>query len=374
MNIYRDGSLLTKSSTAVGTYNYIPNTSKKLKVGFNEYGTRYLDGSIDEVGMWDVELDAANVSAIYNSGAPMNIKSDSGNYDEAANCISYWKMGDGNNDDISTIEDQIGLGDLTPTNMESSDIQTVSAPTTFTNTKSILFDGVDEYLDVSDHNDFTPTSSGFSIVFWVKFSDATSSTIISKGWPGLASNSGEWTVDTTAGNKMKFFAGYGSSGWSTATYDTSIAGDEGEWHHWAVTYDGGGNVSGVSMYRDGSSLTLSTTNSTITDTNTTMPVDIGTVNFANIFNTNYMDGNLDEIAVYKTELSSANITKIYDSGVPFDLRRNQGNYNSSIDLVGYWRMGDDTSDSNTTIYDQTGNNHDATGNNLESGDLEEDTP
>ena len=87
-----------------------------------------------------------------------------------------------------------------------------------------------------------------------------------------------------------------------------------------------------------------------------------------------MDGNLDEVGIFSKVLPSQDISGIYNDGDPIDLRRNQGNYNSSIDLVGYWRMGDDTSDSNTTIYDQTGNNHDATGNNLESGDLEEDTP
>ena len=54
-----------------------------------------MNGNIDEVAIWDVALDADAVSAIYNSGTPIALDSDSGNYDNSANLQGWWRMGDG---------------------------------------------------------------------------------------------------------------------------------------------------------------------------------------------------------------------------------------------------------------------------------------
>lgn len=49
----------------------------------------------DEYGIWNSALDADNVAAIYNSGNPINLLVNSGNYDESSALQAYWKFGDG---------------------------------------------------------------------------------------------------------------------------------------------------------------------------------------------------------------------------------------------------------------------------------------
>ena len=82
-----------------------------------------MNGGIDEVSIWkDIILDADAVTQLYNSGAPIDLSADSGNYDNSGDLTYWWRMGDG--DTYPTIEDNEGSNDLTMTNMISGDIET----------------------------------------------------------------------------------------------------------------------------------------------------------------------------------------------------------------------------------------------------------
>ena len=61
---------------------------------------------------------------------------------------------------------------------------------------------------------------------------------------------------------------------------------------------------------------------------------------------------MDEIALFNSELSSSDVTSIYNSGGPDDL--------ASLSPVGWWRMGDNNSGSGTTITDQGSGGNDGT--------------
>lgn len=50
-------------------------------------------------------------------------------------------------------------------------------------------------------------------------------------------------------------------------------------------------------------------------------------------------GKIDEVAIWATSLSETSVTAIYNSGKPFDLNYDRGNYTNSSNLHGYWRMG-----------------------------------
>ena len=62
----------------------------------------------------------AAIVQLYNSGAPIDLSADSGNYDNSGDLDYWWRMGDG--DTFATIEDNEGSVDLTMTNMASDDI------------------------------------------------------------------------------------------------------------------------------------------------------------------------------------------------------------------------------------------------------------
>tara|TARA_Y100000114_G_scaffold141183_1_gene146728 strand:- start:281 stop:1393 length:1113 start_codon:yes stop_codon:yes gene_type:complete len=58
------------------------------------------DGTIlEEIGIFNVALDADAVTAIYNSGSPINLTFDKGNYDNSSDLQAYYRMGDGFFDD-----------------------------------------------------------------------------------------------------------------------------------------------------------------------------------------------------------------------------------------------------------------------------------
>jgi hypothetical protein len=63
---------------------------------------------------------------------------------------------------------------------------------------------------------------------------------------------------------------------------------------------------------------------------------------------------IDEFAIWSTALSSNEIQAIYNNGSPINLISNNGNYTSSSDLEGYWRLNDG---SGTTAVDETGNSN-----------------
>lgn len=73
--------------------------------------------SMDEASIFSVALSDAEISTLYNSGAPTNLVGHS----KYSSLVSWWRMGD-LDDSITTIKDRKGSNHATPTNMESGDI------------------------------------------------------------------------------------------------------------------------------------------------------------------------------------------------------------------------------------------------------------
>jgi len=119
--IYLDA---TEIATKTDTRTQSPYTASKFVFGAaHTGGYGAVECQADEMAWWDqVVLDADAITAIYNSGAPTDLSSDSGNYDNSDDLTYWWRMGDG--DTYPTIEDNEGSNDLTMTNMASGDIET----------------------------------------------------------------------------------------------------------------------------------------------------------------------------------------------------------------------------------------------------------
>ena len=52
----------------------------------------------------------------------------------------------------------------------------------------------------------------------------------------------------------------------------------------------------------------------------------------------YFDGKIDEVAVWNDELTSAEVTAIYNSGNMLNVSSDSGNYASADNLSGYYRF------------------------------------
>ena len=78
------------------------DTDINISIGaLNNNGTRqgYFDGAIDEFAIFNTALDSDAVSSIYNSGSPLNLTFDQGNYDNSSALQAYYRMGNGLFDD-----------------------------------------------------------------------------------------------------------------------------------------------------------------------------------------------------------------------------------------------------------------------------------
>jgi|TARA_Y100000310_G_C20476306_1_gene712584 hypothetical protein len=118
---YIDGSLANTFNDTL-TYDLDNTDNQVLKFGDTINGWQPLVGNIDEVGWWDDStLTAAEATALYNSGTPIDLKTDAGDYASSGDLTSYWRMGDG--DTYPTIEDNKGSNDGTMTNMGAEDIE-----------------------------------------------------------------------------------------------------------------------------------------------------------------------------------------------------------------------------------------------------------
>jgi len=75
--------------------------------------SKYFDGKIDEVAVWNDELTSTEVTAIYNSGNMLNVSSDSGNYASADNLTGYYRFNEGSGTSLQDNSSNSNTGTIT---------------------------------------------------------------------------------------------------------------------------------------------------------------------------------------------------------------------------------------------------------------------
>lgn len=114
---YRNGSLLASTGLPGGSYTGMRDSGDNVWVSGWD-GAGYADGKIDELAVFDKELSAAEVLAIYNLGVPSNLLL----HAAAGNLVSWHRMGD-LVDAFPTYPDATGFGnDGTAQNLLVTDI------------------------------------------------------------------------------------------------------------------------------------------------------------------------------------------------------------------------------------------------------------
>ena len=115
------------------------------------------------------------------------------------------------------------------------------------------------------------------------------------------------------------------------TVDTVTVLSTGTWYHFALTWNAATNT--VTLYVDGVAEGSQTTN-TVQTSGVANSSQIGARTDENV-NT-FLDGRLDNVAVWDTILGPAEISEIESGGWNFDLTTDSGNYTSSASLVSWW--------------------------------------
>ena len=67
-------------------------TINEITIGGLPNGNSSAHGNIDDVACFDVKLSDAAVAAMYNSGAPTDLTSNSGDYTNSGDLTGYWKF------------------------------------------------------------------------------------------------------------------------------------------------------------------------------------------------------------------------------------------------------------------------------------------
>jgi len=189
----------------------------------------------------------------------------------------------------------------------------------FSNTKSIELDGVDDYVDLGTNSNLVFTGAR-SMSVWLKFTDNGGTRYVANfnsDAQGMYTNSG----------KVYFFNR--DAGFNWLTIATTNTYNDGQWHNFIGINDG----TNLKMYVDGV-LNNSNTNGSTGSTNSYIQRIGARWNGNNVFS-----GSMDEFSYYDSDIS-ANASAI-GSTTPTDL--------SSYNPLGWWRMGD--GDSAPTIVD-----------------------
>jgi len=230
----------------------------------------------------------------------------------------------------------------------------------------IDLDGTDAFIDLPD--DIVPNTSiesnGITLSAWINI-DTTGSR---KAIVGQADNqhddftSGGLYIDSS--NRLEFMI-FKNSSYNATVSSTTFS--TGVWHHVLATYSGESSDDKVRIYVDGS---LETTSSALGGDM------LGGTNNNNFIgknchssDTNYFNGQISSVSIFNKQLSDIEISAIYTAGRHTNLLDSY-----SDNLKGYYAFGaldaiTGLPDTDSTIYDRSGNSNHGTPSGTATGDL-----
>jgi hypothetical protein len=228
-------------------------------------------------------------------------------------------------------------------------------------TRYVQFDGVDEYVLIGNVLAFERTQA-FSISTWVRGPFPESLTpLIGKELGSTSFRGYVWRIEDDGNLYFILMSDLDVGNLIEVRSTSATAAADGDWHNLVATYAGGSLAANVHLYIDGAAIPTTVNSDALTDT----IVSTADLKLAADGSSNYFGGDMDEVSVYTKELSFAEVTWIYNSGVPRDLAGG----GAPSDLVGWWRVGE--GDTFPTLLDSSVGSHNGTMTNMESGDIKD---
>ena|GEM_PF-1112059 len=209
--------------------------------------------------------------------------------------VSYWKFDEASG---STYIDDIGNNDaiaiITPVPVTGQ----VSGAQKFTGTSK---------LNVAANSSFDfRASDNFSVEFWYNGSSAPS-TVKSAIGRYIPEKNARWWVGLNASDgRARFYMSAGTE--SAVVYGSTIT--DGKWHHVAATRNASSGV--LKLYVDGVLRSSATKHFTSDFSSASANLNIGWLSLMDAYT---LTGNLDELAIHKTELTASDIQIHYNQGI-----------------------------------------------------------
>lgn len=310
------------SGVAATSLGALPASNNLLQIGgrINSSFPTY-DGMFTNIQMWDKALTSSEVTTLYNSGKVLE-----GTQPQASN-LQFWYKLDGVQDFYDgsnwTIKDY-GLSSTnitTSSGMDSSSLvsdNTIRSTTSPYSSYSVNFDSLDYFADTG--GGFFNGATSVSVSSWMRMDSVSSiNRIITSNWPTTASQRQyllRWSDNT--GNGFQFYL-YGPGGATSPSFVLAESGSTvtavaDRWYNVVGTWDG----SNIKIYVDGVERGSEASSGSVQS--------VTNANWIGRYSTSsYMDGNLSNIAYWKnTALTQAEVTEIYNAGVPTDLSNFSG--------------------------------------------------
>ena len=301
LRIYVDG---VAEGTPVARTKTITFTNN-FRVGAWTNLVSYYSGHLGECVVWDEALTATEVTALYNSGTPLDASVDSGNYASSAGLVGYWR-----NDGDTTWTDR---------STNSNDGTVSGSPTSIVLTEGITSDRDSQgfYLKDTDENVLTLNGAEYvevgdigsikSIGFWVKPSSSDQDVVqLSDTLQiGISDNApSDWSILLVDGTMQNAVEG---SVWDSGGIEQTGISDEIKLANTTLSSIGMGDT----RYVNGVASPLTVATDTWSYVTITTPTSIDATNFKT---NNTFNGYIDDIAVYSTELTITEANQNYNAG------------------------------------------------------------
>jgi|SaaInlV_125m_DNA_1040241.scaffolds.fasta_scaffold00245_16 hypothetical protein len=303
-----------------------------------------MTGKASNIQLWDTNLSSTEIETLYNNGSPYT-----GTQPQNSNLQGWWKLNASATYDSSTTtwtipDDSTNSNDGTSSGMTQANL--VQSDLSFTSGYSpyaLDFDAASsDLIQINNGSSLTNGFSELTVSIWANFSSNLSQQqIISKDDTSQRS----WILRKLSSGVNFLVSTDGTSASQTLFYPSSSI-TIGKWYHFVGIYDG----SKLLLYVDGVLIddSVSLTGSL---PSTTSGLFIGSYGFNN--NTTF-DGSLSNASIWNTALTSAQVTEIYNEGVPSNLN----NHSAYSNLVSWWQLGSNSSfNTNWTVLDEKGSNN-----------------
>lgn len=215
------------------------------------------------------------------------------------NLVSYWKL----NEPSGTRYDCFGSNHLTDNNTVGNATGVISNGADFELSNS-------EYLSIAHASQVGLSITGdISVSFWVKVEQVGIEVGFIDKMKWTATRAG-YSFNMDNGNNFQVLM-YDSSGNLSRYAVTGMfgAGDVGNWVHVAASWTAASPAT-MLIYKNGTAQTVTTVSSAATSINTnTIDFNIGRYN-----STNYLDGVMDEVAIWSRAITAVEIGQLYNAG------------------------------------------------------------